>query len=72
MTNDDLTGISKRLDAILSVLMEHTKIQEQTARDKISKLSDLGFDYHEIARIIHTSDGSVAKELSMLKKRNKK
>ena len=36
MTNDELIGISKRLDAILSVLMEQTQIQEQNNREKIS------------------------------------
>ena len=71
MTNDELIGISKRLDAILSVLMEQTQIQEQNNREKISWLNDLGFNYHEIAKILHTSTSSVAKELSIMKKRAK-
>ena len=64
--------IVKRLDAILSVLMVHTEIREQTTRYKISKLKDFGFTYREIANILHTSEGSVAKELSLMKKRTKK
>lgn len=71
MTNDELNGINKRLDAILSVLMKQTYIQEQNNREKISWLNDLRFDYHEIAKILHTSAGSVAKELSIIKKRGR-
>ncbi|BDQ31301.1 hypothetical protein NZNM25_03020 [Nitrosopumilus zosterae] len=72
MTNEELNGISMRLDAILSVLMEQTVVQEKTAKDKISLLNDFDFDTHEIARILHTSNSNVAKELSLLKKRGKK
>jgi len=71
MTNEELNDINKRLDAILSVLIEQTHIQEQNNREKISRLYDLGFDYREIAKILHTSTGSVAKELSIIKKRDK-
>lgn len=72
MTNDELNGINKRLDAILSVLMEQTKIQEQNNREKIARLYDHDFDYHEIAKILNTSPGSVAKELSVIKKGRQK
>ena len=65
--------IVKRLDAaVLSVLMVHTEIREQTIKYKISKLNDFGFTYREIANILHTSDGSVANQLSLIKKRTKK
>ena len=72
MTNDDNRQINKRLDAILSVLLQHTKIQEETTREKITRLSNLGFDNQEIAQILNTTVGSVSKERSIMKKRNSK
>jgi DNA-binding NarL/FixJ family response regulator len=72
MTNDDNIEINKRLDAILSVLLQHTKIQEETTREKITRLSNLGFDNQEIAKILNTTAGSVSKERSIMKKRTSK
>ena len=69
LTNEDVIQINKRLDAILSVLLQHTKIQEETTKEKIVRLSNLNFDNQEIAQILNTTSGSVAKERSIMKKR---
>jgi hypothetical protein len=62
--------ISKKLDAIISILMNQTKIQEENSRDKITRLIKLGFENNEIADILGTTYSVVGKERSLLKKRS--
>ena len=73
MVKKDTEIISKKLDAILAFLMDQTKIQEETSKEKIHRLIRLDFDdNNEIARIVGTTAGVVAKERYMLKKRKTK
>lgn len=67
MTNENFESINKRLDAIMMILLNQTKFQEETLKEKISRLDSFDFDSHEIARILGTSFGLVAKERSLLK-----
>ena len=62
--------ISRKLDAIISILMNQTKIQEENSREKIIRLIKLGFENNEISDILGTSYSIVGKERSLLKKRS--
>lgn len=66
--NNDMTSLTRRLDAIISILCNPTKIQEADLKDKIALLSNLGFENNEIASILNTTYSLVAKEKSLLKK----
>ena len=70
MVKKDSEIISKKLDAIISILMNQTKIQEENSREKISRLIKLGFENNEIADILGTTYNMVGKERSVLKKRS--
>ena len=63
--------ISRKLDAIISILMNQTKIQEESSREKIARLIKLGFENNEIANILGTTYNVVGKERSLQKKRSK-
>ena len=67
MTNADFESINKRLDAIIMILLNQTKFQEETLKEKISRLNSFGFDSNEIALILGTTAGLVSKERSLLK-----
>lgn len=71
-SNNDITSVNKRLDTIISILLNPTKFQEASNREKIAHLASLNLDYNEIAKILNVSPGLVAKEKSVLKKREKK
>lgn len=71
-SDNDITSINKRLDVIISILLNPTKFQESSNREKISQLSSLDFNYNEIARFLNISPGLAAKEKSVLKKKEKK
>jgi len=72
LVKKDTEIISKKLDAILAILVNHTKIQEETSKEKIHRLIKLGFDdNNEIANIVGSTSGVVAKERYLLKKRKK-
>ena len=66
--NNDWSAVARRLDAIISILFNPTKIQEADLKDKIALLANLGFENNEIATILNTTYGLVAKEKSLLKK----
>jgi len=69
MVKRDVEILSKKLNAILGVLMNQTTIQEETTKEKIARLVKLEFENQEIADILGTTSGLVAKERSLLKKR---
>lgn len=70
-SNAENNAINRRLDAIIGVIMNLTTIQEETMKEKIARLIQLEFDNNEIANILGTTAGSVAKERSLLKKGSK-
>ena len=71
-TNDEITSISKRLDAIISILLNQSRVDSENMKEKIARLIKLGFENQEIADILNTTLGLVIKERSLLKKVNKK
>lgn len=66
--NNETSALARRLDAIISILFNPTKIQEADLKSKIALLDKLGFDNNEIASILNTTYSLVAKEKSLLKK----
>lgn len=66
--NNEISALARRLDVIISILLNPTKIQESDLKFKIALLDKLGFDNNEIAAILNTTYGLVAKEKSLLKK----
>ena len=68
MAKKDVEIISKKLDAIVAILMNQTKIQEENSKEKIARLIKLGFDNNEISNILGTTYSLVGKERSLLKK----
>ena len=71
-SNNDITGINRRLDVIIGILLHPTKFQEASNRRKIALLSNLGLTNQEIAKLLGVSSGLVAKEKSVLKKEGNK
>ena len=69
MVKKDTEIIGKKLDAIIAILMNQTKIQEENSREKIARLVKLDFDNSEIASILGTTYNVVGKERSLQKKR---
>lgn len=67
MTNVENLTISKRLDAIIAIMLNLNKVQEETTKEKIARLDQLGFTTVEIANILNTTTGLVSKERSLLK-----
>ena len=63
--------ISRKLDVIIAILLNQTKIQEESSKEKISRLIKFGFDNSEIANILGTTYSVVGKERSLQKKRGK-
>lgn len=66
--NNDIAALSRRLDVIISILFNPTKIQESDLKDKIALLANLGFENNEIATMLNTTYSLVAKEKSLQKK----
>jgi hypothetical protein len=66
--NDSVISINKRLDAIISILLNPAKFQESTLKEKIVYLNSLKFDNYEIANLLNTTESLVAKEKSLAKK----
>lgn len=54
--NQDIT---KRLDAIIAILLDNDEIQKQTDAQKIKFLTKLKFSNPEIASILNTTVGSI-------------
>ncbi len=71
MEHNDITSINERLDLIISILMNQTKIQEETTKEKIARLVSFGFENPEIAKILNTTTAVVAQERYMMKKGKK-
>lgn len=65
--NDDI-ALAKRLDALISISLNPIKMQEASLKEKIAILVSFDFDNQEIAKILRTTPGLVAKERSILKK----
>ena len=72
MEKNEIQGLNKRLDAIIAILLNQTKVQEETLKEKILRLVTYGFENQEIANILGTTPGLVAKERSLFKKGGKK
>ncbi|MGI0045897.1 MAG: hypothetical protein ACREBB_01730 [Nitrosotalea sp.] len=64
-TNDD---VKKRLETMIGILLNQTKIQETTLGEKITYLSSQGYENQEIANMLGTTYSMVAKEKSKAKK----
>jgi len=64
-------AIVRRLNIVITLLIELTK-GDQSVRDKIKMLSDLGLDYKEIASILGKDKNHIAVELNTIKKKTKK
>lgn len=71
MVKKETEIISRKLDAIISILMNQTKIQEENSKEKITRLIKLGFENNEIANILGTTYNVIGKERSLQKKRSK-
>jgi hypothetical protein len=61
-------SINRRLDALIAILLNHTEIQEATMKKKIMLLISFGFENAEIAAILGTTPGLVAKERYLSRK----
>ena len=57
--DQDQKEITKRLDAIISILLNHEEIQKQNQLEKIKYLTSLKFTNPEIAHILNTTKGTV-------------
>ena len=68
---NDTASINKRLDIIISIMMNPTKFQESSTKEKISHLASLDLTNNEIAKILNISSNFVSKEKSVLKKKGK-
>ena len=68
---DKNTDIVKRLNVVITLLMEFVK-EGQSTREKIKMLSEAGLDYREIASILNKDKSYVAVELSTIKNKIKK
>lgn len=69
--NDGIININKRLDTIISILLNPVSFQESTLKEKIVHLDSLKFDNFEIAKILNTTASLVAKEKSLAKRGRK-
>jgi len=72
MNNAEISPINKKLDALIAIMLNQTKIEGETSREKITLLIRLDFENQEIANILNSTVGLIAKERSLLKKRKKK
>ena len=60
--------IKKRLETIIGILLNQSKIQQSTMVEKIMYLSSLKYENQEIASMLGTTYSMVAKEKSKAKK----
>lgn len=70
--SNDIASINRRLDLIIGILLNQTKIQEETLRGKIARLASFDYENSEIARILNTTPAVVAQERYMLRKGKRK
>ena len=69
--NKGYEEVIKRLDALIRINLRQSQTQEMTARDQINLLNSIGLSYSEIAKILGRSEGYVASEISLGKKKKK-
>ena len=69
--NKGYEDVIKRLDALIRINLRQSQTQEMTARDQINLLNSIGLSYSEIARILGKSEGYVASEISINKKKKR-
>jgi len=67
-SNKENEDINKRLETVIGILLNQSKIQQWSLGDKIRHLSPMGYDNNDIAKTLDTSYGMVAKEKSKGKK----
>ena len=71
--SDESKDILKRLDTIVFLLLElKDKEGKMPLKEKIRLLNDAGLDYTQIARVLGRNPGSVAVQLTMMKKEGQK
>lgn len=74
--NDERNGIERRLDAIIRMLMEGQRAQENdkklTKNDQVLILDAVGLTDAEIGKIVGWPKKDVGSQLSKLRKVNKK
>ena len=66
--NDKNPDINQRLETIIGILLNQSKLEKMTLGDKINYLSKQGYDNREIAKIFNTTPNLVSKEKSLAKK----
>jgi len=66
--NEKNHDINKRLETIIGILLNQSKIQNKSMGGKITYLSSQGYENQEIADMLDTTYNTVAKEKSKAKK----
>ncbi len=66
--DNECASMNKRLDVIISILLNKSKVEDLSLRDKIRHLISFDLDNNEIASILQTTYSLVAKERSLLKR----
>lgn len=68
----DILNILKKIDAKIGALIALQMVEDmpETNRNKIKLLSNLGLTNKEIASILNSSEKYIAKEKSLIKKKN--
>lgn len=70
MSDNEITAISKSLQIIARLMASiHMSLNfgEASNKEKIAALDGIGFSRHEIAQLLLTTVGTVAKELSLMR-----
>ena len=71
--DDETKEILKRLDTIVFLLLElKDRDGKMLLKEKIKLLSDAGLEYTQIAKVLGRDPGSVAVQLTMMKKESQK
>jgi len=69
MKTDNEQEIIKRLDTIVFLLLElKDKEGKMAVKEKVKLLGDAGLSYMQIAKVLNRSPGSIAAQLSQMKK----
>jgi len=69
--NEKMDDIKRRLETIISILINQSNFQGSTLGEKILFLAAQGYQNQEIAAILNASSNLVAKEKSRAKKGRK-
>lgn len=70
VSNEELIKVNRRLDTLIGISLNQSKIQVMSMGEKINYLSKLGYENQEIADILDTTYSTVAKEKSKRKGKN--